>query len=169
MTWNAFDPRTNLISSIGYRYDFNFDDIDESCVSVTYPSLGKKGDTCYIPMFQPDEVRTGELPIFPFIEITLVSSPKQTHNIGGDTHLRECYFDFNLYIVDNDYITVKEMAPLIRSEIANRIATYRASVSKCTFVEVINDGREIIESYDGGKQKVFHYVMECYAIDYGYP
>jgi len=167
MTYTAFDPRVDIINAIGYSYDVDDDGVDESCISFSYPDGPLKGDTCYVPLFMPSEARTGELPYFPFIELTLVDAPGRVDNVQGDTRFDKAYVDFNIYVANKDEITIKTWVKDLKDELIDRIMTYRHTVSDCTWVEPEDTGREIIET--DGKRVVFHYVVSAYANRYQGP
>ena len=66
----AFDPRVYIRNQIGYtKY---MDREDRSTVSV----VDDRNDKVYIPLYLPGEVRTGDLPTMPFIEMVLVTDRK---------------------------------------------------------------------------------------------
>ena len=158
MTQNVFDVRTHLRDTIGYAWIV--DNVEVSTVSVT----NDVGDDIYIPLFLPGDVRTGDLPRMPFIEMTLVNAPSRTENIGGDTKFNEAYFDFNIYYANADDISMTTFGTAVADTLMKLIHTYRTSVTSAYFVEVLNSGREIIENYNNGV--VFHRVLECYANNY---
>lgn len=164
MAYTAFDPRSVIISTIGHSIDFNGDDIDESCVSVIYPDSDSKGDRCYIPMYVASEARYGELPHLPFIEVTLVDAPVETHNVQGDVKMKEAYIDFNIYAVNTDNINIKTWMPVVKNELIDKLTEYRQVVSGVEDIEVTNSGREIFE-VEGG-QTTFHHVISIYSYSY---
>jgi len=159
MAYSSSDIRKTIRNTIGHSRYMN--DMDCSTVSVT----DDWGDKVFIPMYLPGEVRTGDLPPFPFIEMTLVASPTTATNIGGDVRDMDVYFDFNIYYVDIENITPTEFGKTISDEIIDKITDARSSTSYSYFVEIINDGREIIEAEEG-KQVVFHRVLECHVKNY---
>jgi hypothetical protein len=155
----------NIITKIGYSYDVDGDGTDESCVSFAYPDGENKDDTCYVPLFMPSEARTGELPYMPFIELTLVDAPSRTHNISGDFKFDEAYIDFNIYAANSDEINqMKTWMEACKDEVIDKITDKRHSVSNCTWMEVVDTGREIIENI--GKKVVFHHVVSIYTNGY---
>jgi len=136
-------------------------DADTSTVSVT----DDWGNTVFIPLYLPGEVRTGDLPPFPFVEMTLVSSPAKPLNITGNVREQDVYFDFNVYYTNTENITPTEFGTTVANEIIDKITTYRSQVSDSYFVEVVNDGREIME-VEEGKAVVFHRIIECHGKNY---
>ena len=157
MSYYALDPRVNIRNKIGYTY--NMDDVDRSTVSVT----NDWGEYVYIPLLLPGEARTGNLPEMPFVEMNLITSPARALNIGGNVREQDAYIDFNLYYVNNDKITPTVFGTTVANEIIDRITDNRCSVTSCSFVEVINDGREYLEEYEGGKSVIFHKIIEVHV------
>jgi len=114
----------------------------------------------------PSEVRTQELYPMPFIEMNLVTQPVRVHNVQGDVREQEAYIDFNFYYTDTDNVDSTTFGKIVCDEIVNKIMTYRHDVSSCSWMEVVNDGREIIETDGSGKQVVFHRVVEVYCMNF---
>jgi len=164
LSFAAFDPRQDILNQIGYNYNVYDDDIDRSCISFSYPDGPYKDDICYVPMLFPNEVRSGELPNMPFIEVTLVDAPSGTHNVQGDVKENEAYIDFNIYVTNTDEINkIDTWMPVCKNEIVNLI-TQNRHVSGCTWMEVIDTGREIVEQT--GKTTIFHHVISIYCFEY---
>jgi hypothetical protein len=165
VAYTAFDPRTDIISAIGYSYDVDGDGNDESCVSFNYPDGEYTGDRCYVPLFLPSEARTGELPNMPFIEVTLVDAPGRVHNVQGDVRVDEAYMDFNIYAANTDKIyQMKTWMPVCKNELVDKIMEKRHTVSNCTWVEPVDMGREMFEQTP--TRVVFHHVISVYAYEY---
>jgi hypothetical protein len=156
MSYTTADIRENFRDTIGYTKYLNGEDCSTVSVNDDF------NDKIYVPLYFPDEVRTGDLPPFPFIEMTLVSSPTEQNSIGGDRRDMDVYFDLNIYCVKRHGITPNVFIKRVCDELVDLIMTYNNSVSGCYYVEVINDGREIIEEEEG-KSVVFHRVMECHV------
>ena len=158
----SFDIRDNIRNKIGTARDVDGDDQDELTISV----VDDWNDTIYIPLFVPADVRTGEMPNMPFVEMTMVDTPVRTHNVQGDVKFQEAYIDFNIYYTNTDHISATTFGRVVADEIVSKITDNRHSVPSCYFCEVINDGREIIESYNEGKSVVFHRVVSIYCNNY---
>jgi len=159
MAYSSSDIRETIRNKIGYTKYLNGEDC--STVSVT----DDWGDTVYIPLYLPGEVRTGDMPPFPFVEMTLVTSPTTATNVGGDVRDMDVYFDFNIYYVNTEKITATSFGKTVSDEIIDKITTYRSTTSYSYFVEVVNDGRELLEVVEG-KSAVFHRVLECHVKNY---
>jgi len=155
-TYRALDPRVHIRNQIGYSKYMNR--MDCSTISVT----DNWGDKLHLPLYMPGEVRTGDLPPMPFIEMTLISSPASPIDIGGVVREQDAYMDFNIYYVDIENISTVSFGKVVADEIIDKITNNRSSTTSTYFVEIINDGREIIE-HEEGKQVVFHRVLECHV------
>ena len=153
----AFDPRVNIRNKIGYTY--NMDDVDRSTVSVT----NDWGEYVYVPLLLPGEVRTGNMPEMPFVEMTLISTPARVLNVGADKREQDAYIDFNIYYTNTDKITPTVFGTTIASEIIDKITDNHCLISGCSFIEVTNDGREFLEEYEGGKSVIFHKVISIHC------
>ena len=159
MSYSSSDIRTTIRNKICTERYINGADARTITVTDNY------GDNVYIPFYLPAEVRTGDIPPFPFVEMTLVTSPTSATNVGGDVRDMDVYFDFNIYYVDTESITATEFGKTVSDEIIDLITTYRSTTSYSYFVEIINDGREILETEEG-KSVVFHRVIECHVKNY---
>lgn len=155
----GFDPRENIRKTIGYTKFV--DGEDRSTISFE----NNVGDTLFIPLYMPGEVRSGNLPHMPFIEMILVNSPSSSHNVDGGVRFNDAYIDMNLYYHEDTYISSVSFGRDAATEIVNQVMTYRDSVPSTYRVEIINDGREIIEQEEG-KQTIFHRVVELHATNY---
>jgi len=155
---SSFDPRVTIREQIGYTKFIQGS--DRSTVSVS----DDRDDPRYLPLYLPGECRTGNLVTMPFIEVTLMTSPQKTINIGGNKKLVETYLDFHIFYTDMDNITPTTFGKDIADELCDKIFDNRCSVPNCTWMEVINGGRELPIENDG-KQVVFHRVVEAYAFN----
>ncbi len=156
---DAFDPRAAIISQIGYTKFIEGQDV--STVSV----LDDYSDALYLPLYLPGEARTGQLPTLPFIEVKLMTSPHTTMNVAGDKKLQEAYLDFDIMYANVDKVTPSTFGTSVTNELCDLIFINKCLVSTCTYMEVVNAGREIFEGVDE-KQVVFHRIVEVYAMNY---
>lgn len=161
-TYYSFDPRWDIRETIGTKIDYNTDDVDEYCL----PVLDDYRDTIYVPLFTPGETQAEDPYPMPFIEMLLVSSPARVHNVQGDVREQDAYIDFNIWYTNTDNISSVSWGKKVSDKIVDSIMTYRHSVTSTHWVEVVNDGREIIEN-PTGKQIVFHRIVEVYVKKYG--
>ena len=161
MAYYSIDPRKDIRDTIGYSLDYNHDNKDESVVTVT----DDYGDDIYLPLLLPEETRTGEIYPMPFIEMQLVTSPASIHNIQGDVREQKAYIDFHVWYTNTDNISSTTFGKKVGDKIVDLIMTYRCSVPSVYMMEVINDGRELIEEVNN--QVVFHRILEVYCINWG--
>jgi hypothetical protein len=155
MSYSSSDVRVALRETIGTeRYIYREDRWVITCND-------NFGDPVYVPLLLPSEVRGGDLPPFPFVEINLMGSPASNMNIGGDVREMDVYLDFNIYCVENSSITPDVFLKTVSDTIIDRVTDERNQVSGSYYVEVINDGREIIEQEEG-KSVVYRRVLELH-------
>lgn len=160
MTYYSTDPRESIRNTIGYTLDYNSDNVDESVVSVT----DSYGDYVYLPLLLPEETRAGKLYPMPFIEMLLVTSPARVHNVQGDVREQKSYIDFHVWYTNQDNISATTFGKKVGDRIVDLIMTYRHSVPSVYWMEVLNDGREIVEEVNN--QVVFHRILEVYTINW---
>lgn len=156
-TWWSFDPRSNIRQKIGTAKDYNHDDVDEYILEMTHNHRDYE-----IPILMPDETRSGDAYTMPYIEMVLITSPARVHNVQGDVREMEAYIDFNIWYTNVDYISACSFGKHIADELVNAIMTQRHSVPSVSWMEVLNDGREMLEEADG-RQSYFHRIVEVYA------
>lgn len=156
-SYTAFDPRVAIRESIGYEKYVN--DTDISTVSV----VDNYGEYLYIPLWLPGEVRSGNLPEMPFIEMKLVSSPASPLNISADRREQDCYIDFHLYYINTENITPTIFGKNVADELINLITEHRCTTSTVTFMEVINDGIEYEELGNDNTTIVFHRLIQVHC------
>lgn len=161
MTYYSFDPRSNIRCKIGTKKDYNHDDIDEYVISV----VDNHNDTLYIPLLLPEETRSNEQYVMPYIEMVLVSSPVRPHNIDGDIRETEAYIDLNIWYTVQDNISMTTFGKTIADKIVDLVMTYRRSVTSVNWMEIMNDGIEMLE--DTGSGMVFHRVVQMFAKNWG--
>lgn len=159
MSYSSSDIRERIRNRIGSTRYINNDEVSTISVTDDYDDL------VYIPIYLPSECRTGDMKPFPFVEMTLVTSPTKATDIGGGVRDMDVYMDFNIYYTDTENITATTFGKTVSDKIIDRITTYRSSTPSSYFVEIINDGREILEQEEG-KQVVFHRVLECHVKNY---
>jgi len=160
MSYSSFDPRVAIREQIGTERYVNGDDV------YTITVKDKYDDNVYIPLLLPGEIRTGVLNPMPFIEMTLVTVGAEAHNVGGDVRYTTAYIDFNVYYSNTDNINPTLFGKKVADCVVNLVTNNRQSVTGSYFMEVINDGREILETDDDGKIIAFHRVVEVKINNY---
>lgn len=161
MAYYSIDPRKDIKDTIGYTLDYNNDNVDESVVTV----VDDYGDNVYLPLLLPEQTRAGKIYPMPFIEMQLVTSPGQVHNVQGDVREQKAYIDFHIWYTNTDNISACTFGKKVSDKIVDLIMIYRHSVPSLMWMEVINDGREIIEEVNN--QVVFHRILEVYCTNWG--
>jgi len=162
VTYNAYDPRWDIRQTIGYKVDYNHDNVDEYCINV----LDKNSDSVSIPLLLPGESQGDEPYNMPYVEMVLIDAPANIHNVTGNVREQEAYFDFNIWYTNTDNITPCKFGFDVATQLVDLVMTYRHSIPSVDLFEVVDDGRELIE-YGTGKQPVFHRVVEVYCKKFG--
>lgn len=159
-TYSSYDPREDIRSVIGTsRWMAGH---DEYVISVT----DDMNDTIYLPLVLPGESRGEDAREMPLIEMILVTSLVGVHNVQGTVRDQEAYIDFNIYYANTDNITPTKFGKTVADELVSQIMTDRHSTTVGVWMEVINDGREIIEETIKGKSVIYHRVVEVLAKNY---
>ena len=161
MAYYSMDPRKAIKDTIGYTLDYNNDNIDESIVSVN----DSYGDAVNIPLLLPEETRSGKVYPMPFIEMLLLTSPGRVHNVQGDVREQKAYIDFHFWYTNMDNISGCTFGKAVADKLIDLIMVHRHSVPSVMWMEVLNDGREIIEEMEN--QVIFHRIIEVYCTNWG--
>ena len=159
MTYSSFDPRIAFREVIGTEWDANLDGETEYCITIE----DNYGDTVYIPIYLSEEVRTEELPTFPFLEMETTETLYHPHDIGASTRKMESYIDIHIYFTDTDNINSTAFAKKIKDKLHDLTRTNQSSVTGITFMNIESD--TILRETDG-KQVVFHYKATLYCLYY---
>lgn len=161
MAYTGFDPRDDIIASFTSDKDFDRDGNDEKCVSPT----NDLDDQIHVPVLCVEESRLGDLPYLPLIEVTIVTAPSHVTNLGG-TRYNAMLIDFNIYVQNDENITVKSFIQQMVNTIINGITVYNKNntFSPALHVEVVDEGRIILEKVGSGI--VFHRVVTVWANRY---
>lgn len=159
MSYFSFDPRDAIRNQIGTDWDVdeNVEDL-EKCVVVSDDS----GASVYIALLKPGQTRKGSPYEMPFIEMSLMTSPSTTNNVAGNVKFQEAYIDFHIWYQNEDNFTATDFGKSVADELCNLVANNRTSVASSFFMEVIDEGREILEP-DG---TTLHRVVEIYINNY---
>lgn len=158
MAYFSIDPRDAIRNAIGTQWDVLGDTDLYRCISV----LDDNNDTVYIPLLKPGQTRKGSPFEMPFIEMHLMTSPSTTKNVGGNVKYQEAYVDAHIWYQNQDNFTATDFGKTVADKFCNLVTTNRTSVGSSFFVEVLDEGREIIEP-DG---TTLHRVIELYLNNY---
>ena len=159
MPYTSFDPRDSIIDKIGVNYDVYENGSLESCVTVK----DSKNNKIYIPMFHSEDVKSGSLPEFPFIEMRIVNVTYEPHDIGAATRKKEAHIDFHIYYADTDDLTRKDFGEKIKDRLQHLIRTNQCDFTNITFINYESD--KYFEEANG-RQVIYHYVMTIYCLYY---
>jgi len=159
MAYTSFDPRQSIIDKIGINYSVHGDGELQSCVTVT----DNYNSTVYIPMYFSEEVKSVSQPKMPLIEMRIVDTMYEPHDIGASTRKMESYIDFHIWVANTDNIDNKTFAKLIKDQLHNLIRTNQCSFDNITFINVESD--KYFEETDG-RQVIYHYVTTVYCLYY---
>ena len=121
MTYTAFDPREDIIQTIGETdYDYNNNPY------YYIPATNDIGETVKVRIYNGDE---WELPPLPCVRVDLASSSKVIHNINGDRIYHTATIHFHVFVTTGANITPKNFINNICNEIVNRVMSNRNSIS----------------------------------------
>lgn len=156
----TFDPRENLRTIISTLKAINPDDWEEQkVITFTYDSTDYM-----IPIFLSEESSSLEEPPFPFIDINLGKCTYDPHDVGATTRRMEAYMDVGFYFTASDDIVPSTFGKAVLDELQDNI---RSNQETCGFAADFLSIRNIRLLREGsGRQVVYHYVIEIYAIFY---
>jgi hypothetical protein len=156
----TFDPRENLRTIISTLKAVNPDDWDEQkVISITH-----KGIDYDIPIYLSEESSSLDEPPFPFIDINLMECDYDPNNIKADTRKMEAYMDVGFWFTINDEIDPATFGKEVLDELQDNIRTNQEA---CGFDAHFISIRKIRLQREGnGRQVVYHYIIEIYAIYY---
>jgi len=157
---SSFDPRENIRTIICTEKYTNPDSWDaQKVISITHQGLSYD-----IPIYLSEESSSLDEPPFPFIDINLMQCTYDPHDIGATTRKMEAYMDVGFYFTTSDLKTPATFGKAVMDELIDKIRDYQETCSfDASFVNVRNV-RLLRE--DDGRQVVYHYVVEIYAIYY---
>jgi len=159
MAYEAFDPRKSIRETIGTEWDIQKDGNTAYCFTVE----DNTGDTVYIPMYLSEEVKAETLEAFPFIEMEIVDTTYEPHDVGATTRKMIGLINLHVYFTDTDNIDATSFALKIKNKLHDLVRTYQATFPNIYFANVEND------AYDretDGTQVVYHYTAILYALWY---
>jgi len=126
MSYTAFDPRDNIIQTIGeIDYDYN------GKPYYYIPTVNDVGETVKVKIYNGDE---WNLPPLPCIRVDLASSSKVIHSICGDRIYHTATIHFHVFVTTGANITPKDFITNICNEIVDRVMENRNSVSNTLFM-----------------------------------
>ena len=156
----SFDPRENIRDVIGTSKAVNPDSWDEQYVlTITH-----EGDSYDIPIYLSEESSSFDEPPFPFIDINIMRCDYDPHDIGALTRKMEAYMDVGFWFTAQDHQTPATFGKAVLDELIDKV---RDNQETCGFNAHFINVRNVRLIREGsGRQVVFHYVVEIYAIYY---
>jgi hypothetical protein len=159
MAYEAYDPRDDIRAKIGTnRYDF---DREESYYTIDV--VDDDARTIHIPMYDREEVKSGEQPNLPFISMALAHVINEPHDVRASTRKFIAYIDIDVAYVATDNINIKDFGKKIKNELHDKIRAYQETTNGVFFMN-IDDERYIDET--NPRQMVFHYILTLQCIFY---
>jgi hypothetical protein len=114
-------------------------------------------------MYLSEEVKSEDLPAMPFIEMEIVKTTYEPHDIGAATRKMIMYIDCHIYVNDTDNIDRGLFAKKIKDELHNLIRTNQCSIPNTTFINVESD---VYLPETDGRQTIYHYITTIYVLYY---
>jgi len=157
---SSLDPRENIREIIGTSKAVNPDSWDEQYV-ITVTADGMDYD---IPIYLSEESSSLDEPPFPFIDLNIMNVDYEPHDIGAETRKMEAYIDVGFWFTANDEYDPSTLGKAVMDELQDRVRTEQES---CNFNSHFVNIRSVKLQRDGnGKQAIYHYIIEIYAIYY---
>lgn len=156
----SFDCRKDIRETIGTLKAINNDDWEEQYV-ISVTADGMDYD---IPIYLSEESASLEEPPFPFIDLNIMNVTYEPHDVGALTRKMESFIDVGFWFTANDEYDPSTFGKAVMDELQDVIRTQQES---CNFQAHFVNVRSVKLRRDGsGKQAIYHYVIEIYAIYY---
>jgi len=159
MAYTSFDPRKSFRENLGTVWDIEEDGNLEYCIEI----VDDLGETVYVPMYLSEEVQSGNLPTFPFLEMETRETTYEPHDVGASTRKMESYINIHIYFTDTDNIDRTSFAKKIKDELHDLVRTNQSSTTGITFMNIESDN--LLRETDG-RQVVYHYIAVLYCLYY---
>lgn len=157
---DSLDPRENIRETIGTSKAINPDSWDEQYV-ITVTADGIDYD---IPIYLSEESSSLEEPPFPFIDLNIMNTTYEPHDVAASTRKMESYIDVGFWFTANDEYDPATLGKAVMDKLQDLIRTEQES---CNFNAHFVNIRNVKLMRDGnGKQAIYHYVIEIYALYY---
>jgi len=155
MTYSAFDPRKAIRTAIKNANWFVNGKVEE-CILIT----NDKGNLQHVPMFVAEEVAV-KCPPYPYIEINLLSTPAEPHNIRATVRKHKCLVSFDIKFTDDDNNNVASFGKKVADAVVHQTRTYQCTTAGVDFMNVDNQGRIHIEN--DCENVILHWILELSA------
>ena len=156
MAHESFDPRDTIRETIGTQ-GYNFD-LEEEYYTVNI--VDADNITLKVPIYDEEEVKSGEQPQLPFISLKLAYIENDPHNVGATVRKFTAYIDVDVAYTATENINIKDFGKKIKNELHDKIRTYQATITGVFFMNI--DSERYIDEI-GGRQVVFHYILTLMA------
>jgi hypothetical protein len=156
MMHSAYDPRDDIRETIGTSI-YNFELKQTNYVAQI---VGSDLRTINVPIYDEEEIKSGELPTLPFISLKLAYNINEPHNVGASVRKFIAYVDIDVAYAATENIDIKDFGKDIKDWLHNQIRTYQATTDDVFFMN-IEEERYISETL--GRQVIFHYILTLKA------
>ncbi len=153
--YSTFDPRFGIMDYLTTERDF------DGKISHTINVENEKGDNEFIPIYLTEQSKSDVVPSLPFIELGLIDSKKEPHNVVATKRKNIALIDVNIYWQKMDELDASDYGKIISQQICYLIRFNRCNIlGTDVFIYCRKIGKVFIEKY--GKQVVYHKNMELY-------
>lgn len=165
MTFNVLDPRKKIRDYITTEADLFNTGSTQHILSIQDIA----GNSYQIPIYLSEQSKSNIIPPLPFVELGLLDSSAEPHDIGASTRRCEAIIDVNVYWTVMDEFEENDIfGLLISNKFYDSVRSNQCKIlGKDTFINIRRTGRVLIENY--GKQIVYHRNMEIYVLWYDKP
>jgi hypothetical protein len=167
MTFKVLDPRKDIRDYITTEVDLFGTGSTQHIITIK----SEAGNTYQIPIYLTERTKSNVLPSLPFIELGLLDSSAEPHDVGASTRKNEAIIDVNIYWTTMDDFGEDEedtFGLLISNKFYNSVRSNQCNIlGPNTFINVRRTGRVLIERY--ANQVVYHRNMEIYVLWYDKP
>jgi hypothetical protein len=99
----------------------------------------------------------------PYLEMLLVTSSYEPHDIGATTRKMEALIDVHIWFTDTDNINRTTFAKLIKDKMQDLVRINQSTTSGIFFMNIENDH---LVPEQNARQIVYHYVAQLYVLWY---
>jgi hypothetical protein len=156
MTHESYDPRDDIREAIGIStYDF---DAEETIYTIHVTD--SNNETVEIPLYNREDIKSGEEPNLPYVSMALAYVDNDPHNVSATVRKFKAYVDLDIAYVATANINVKRFGKKIKDALHNLVRTHQATTNKVFFMNIENE--KYIDELNP-RQMVFHYILTLEA------
>lgn len=161
MSYDTFDPRQNIIDTIGTDY-WDESQGDYKTINVEDNSNA----TVRIPLKKTELVSTETLSEMPFIEVKMADSHYDPHDVGSTSRKEEAFIDLDLYFADTDNIDCAAFGKKVLDKLQDEFRTHECDFSNNfnMFISIVDIGQR--RDDQDGRQVIFHIIATVYCLRY---